>query len=284
MTTSNSPGARPYPAYKPSGVPWIGDVPEHWNVRRLRDSTIGCVNGVWGSDPNGIDDLPCVRVADFDRHRLRVRKPIPTMRAIAANERPRRMLQTGDLLLEKSGGGDQQPVGVVMLFDHDIAAVSSNFIARMPIRKGFDSTFLVFLHSVLYSIRLNTRSIKQTTGIQNLDSAAYLGESVAFPSLSEQRTIVRYLDHADRRVRRYVRAKERLIGLLEEEKQAIINQAVTRGLDPSVRLKPSGVEWLGDVPEHWEVREAYETLGDAIGIGLTLQSIKMCVEDGFRGL
>ena len=73
------------------------------------------------------------------------------------------------------------------------------------------------------------------------------------PSLPEQTAIVRYLDHVDRRIRRYVRAKRNLIALLEEEKQAVINQAVTRGLDPNVRLKPSGVEWLGDVPEHWEV-------------------------------
>ena len=76
---------------------------------------------------------------------------------------------------------------------------------------------------------------------------------VPTPSLSEQRAIVRYLDWVDRRIRRYVGAKRKLIGLLEEEKQAVINQAVTRGLDPNVRLKPSGVEWLGDVPEHWEV-------------------------------
>ena len=69
----------------------------------------------------------------------------------------------------------------------------------------------------------------------------------------EQAAIVRYLDHADRRIRRYVDAKRKLIALLEEEKQAIINQAVTRGLDPNVPLKPSGVEWLGDVPEHWQV-------------------------------
>ncbi len=71
------------------------------------------------------------------------------------------------------------------------------------------------------------------------------------PPLAEQRAIVRYLDHADRRIRRYVGAKRKVIGLLEEEKQAVINQAVTRGLDSSVPLKPSGVEWLGDVPEHW---------------------------------
>ena len=77
---------------------------------------------------------------------------------------------------------------------------------------------------------------------------------LAPPALPEQAAIVRFLDHADRRIRRYIRAKQKLIKLLEEQKQAIIHRAVTRGLDPNVRLKPSGVEWLGDVPEHWEVR------------------------------
>ena len=80
------------------------------------------------------------------------------------------------------------------------------------------------------------------------------------PPLPEQAAIVRYLDHADRRIRRYVDAKRKLIALLEEEKQAIVNQAVTRGMDPNVPLKPSGVEWLGDVPSHWEVRRLKRVL------------------------
>ncbi len=87
------------------------------------------------------------------------------------------------------------------------------------------------------------------------------------PPPDEQTAIVRYLDDADQRIRDYVSAKERLIELLEEERQAVIQQAVTKGLDPNVKLKPSGVEWLGDVPEHWEVRRI-RTLGQAI-IGLT---------------
>ena len=74
------------------------------------------------------------------------------------------------------------------------------------------------------------------------------------PSTHEQTAIVRYLNHADSRIQRYISAKERRTALLTEQKQAIINQAVTRGLDSNVHLKPSGVEWLGDVPEHWEVR------------------------------
>jgi type I restriction enzyme S subunit len=73
------------------------------------------------------------------------------------------------------------------------------------------------------------------------------------PPVDEQQAIVRYLDHADRKIRKYVRAKQTLIKLLEEQKQAIVHQAVTRGLDPNVKLKPSGIEWLGDVPSHWEV-------------------------------
>jgi type I restriction enzyme S subunit len=74
------------------------------------------------------------------------------------------------------------------------------------------------------------------------------------PPPDEQAAIVRFLTHADRQIRRYIRAKQRVIKLLEEQKQAIVHRAVTRGLDPNIRLKPSGVEWLGDVPGHWKVQ------------------------------
>ncbi len=252
-------GVNPYPAMKPAGVEWLGDVPEHWEVRRLVTSIQGCINGIWGSESNGHQDLPCVRVADFDRMRFRVRLAEPTIRAITPKERNRRLLQNGDLLLEKSGGGDSQPVGAVMLYDHDVEAVCSNFVARMPVAVDCDSGFLTYLHSHLYAIRLNVRSIKQTTGIQNIDSSSYLSERVAFPPFGEQVSIARYLDHVDLRINRYIRAKRRLLELLTEQKQAIIHRAVTRGLDPDVRLKPSGVEWLGHMPEHWDVARLAET-------------------------
>ena len=259
---------KPYPTMKESGIEWLGDVPEHWEVRRLGTSVHGCINGTWGNDPNGREDLLCVRVADFDRVSLRVRLEKPTLRAIAPGERNRRLLKKGDLLLEKSGGGDLQPVGVVMLYDHDAEAVCSNFIARMSVSARCDPSYLTYLHSHLYAIRLNVRSIKQTTGIQNLNSSSYLGEPVTFPPLSEQAAIVRYLDHVDRRIRRYIHAKQKLVKLLEEQKQALIHQSVTSGLDPNVRLKPSGVEWLGDVPEHWEV-VALRYVATKFGSGVT---------------
>ena len=252
---------RPYPAYRDSGVEWLGKVPEHWEVRRLKASVKGCFNGVWGRDPNGQNDLLCVRVADFDRARLRVRLVTPTRRAIAPAERGDRLLKRGDLLLEKSGGGDVQPVGVVILYDHDAEAVCSNFIARMPTAPNCDSVYFMYLHSLLYRVGINVRSIKQTTGIQNLDSASYLSQRVPFPPQGTQHAIARFLEAADRRIQRYIRAKERLIELLEERKRALIHAAVTGRIDvrtgqPYPAYKDSGIDWLGKVPEHWEVRAA----------------------------
>ena len=98
---------------------------------------------------------------------------------------------------------------------------------------------------------------------QNLSWSDFKLLPCLVPPLAEQRAIVRYLDHADRRIRRYVDAKRKLVDLLEEEKQAVINRAVTRGLDPDVRLKPSGVEWLGDMPAHWEMRRLRSLLADS---------------------
>ena len=248
------PNLNPYPSYKPSGIPWLGDVPEHWVVERLSSSVESQINGVWGSDPDGTDDLPCIRVADFDRRNHRIRTGKLTLRSVKRSERSGRILRKGDLLLEKSGGGEKQPVGTVMLYDHDFQAVCSNFVGRMVLRESYDPTYQTYLHATLYAIGVNKRSIKQTTGIQNIDASSYLSELVGVPPPNEQRAIVRYLDYVDRRIRRYVSAKRRLIALLEEEKQAVVTRAVTRGLDPNVSLKSSGVEWLGDVPEHWEVR------------------------------
>ena len=262
---------KPYPEYKDSGQEWLGEVPSHWEIRRLRASINDCTNGVWGGDPNGKDDLFCVRVADFDRIGLRVSLRKKTVRAIPVSARSTRMLQRGDLLLEKSGGGELQPVGVVVAYTHDEPAVCSNFVARMSIAEGYNSFFVNYLHATLYAKRINVLSIKQTTGIQNLDGKAYLSESVAYPPTAEQATIVRFLDHWNGRLEKAIRSKRRVIALLQEQKQAIIHRAVTRGLNPTVQLKDSGIPWLGEIPEHWEVRR-----------NMALFSLR--VESGIEGL
>jgi type I restriction enzyme S subunit len=248
-------GLQPYPRTKASACDWFGDVPEHWPMVRLRRTVSGCINGTWGSDPTGgDDDIACVRVADFDRGRRYVRDRVPTIRAVPRDGRRRRLLLRGDLLIEKSGGGEQQPVGMVVGFDSNIPAVCSNFVARMPVATGNDGRFLTYLHEHLYARGVNVRSIKQTTGIQNLDSDAYLRERVAVPPLEEQQAIARYLDYATGRIARYVKAKRDLVRLLEEQMTVVVNDAVTRGLARGDALTASGIEGVPDIPERWTVR------------------------------
>ena len=253
MATSTTK-LQPYPAYRPSGVEWLGKIPAHWEVRRLRSTVTSYQNGVWGDESDGSNDIACVRVADFDRVAFRVDMDEPTMRSVDAAVVQARRLEPGDLLLEVSGGGEKQPVGAVVMYDHEAPAVCSNFIARMVVSKGFGSRFLTYLHSTLYASRINTRSIKQSIGIQNLDKASYLNETAGFPSLVEQRAIAAFLDRETAKLDALVAKKELLIELLQEKRTALISQAVTKGLNSDVPMRDSGVEWLGDIPAHWEVK------------------------------
>jgi type I restriction enzyme S subunit len=176
-----------------------------------------------------------------------------TLRSVTPTERRGRLLEPGDLLLEKSGGGDAQPVGVVALFEDRTPAVCSNFLARMPPARGFDASFLRYLHAAIYSHGVNTRSIKQTTGIQNLDTGAYLSEIVCVPDPAEQRRIALWLDQRITALATLAEKHQRLDELLQEQRLALISRAMTRGLEPAAPLKRSGIPWLGEVPAHWQV-------------------------------
>lgn len=243
-----------YPEYKDSGIEWIGEIPKHWKVHRLAKSVDKCINGIWGNERDGMQDMACVRVADFNRQKLRVNSTIPTIRSIPLSKREGRVLVQGDLLLEKSGGGERQPVGVVVIYDHIRPAVCSNFIARINVVSQCDSTFMKYLHAYLYSIRINTRSIKQTTGIQNLDSNSYLDERVSFPPLGEQVLISEFLDRKAEQIDSLVEKLEKKIELLKEYRASLISQCVTKGLDPDVEMRDSGIEWIEEIPKHWAVR------------------------------
>lgn len=253
-----APGARrfrPYPAYKDSGVAWLGKIPTHWKMDRLKWTVNDCQNGIWGDEPDGTNDIACVRVSDFDRMKFRVKLEEPTYRAVEPRVARARGLKPGDLLLEKSGGGEKQLVGAVALFDHTIPAVCSNFIARMPPAPGFSPSFLCYVHAAAYSARLNLCSIKQNIGIQNLDSDMYLHERLALPPVHEQEAIARFLDKETAKIDTLVAKRERLIELLQEKRTTLITQAATKGLDPNFPRKDSGIEWLGKIPAHWDVEK-----------------------------
>ena len=244
------PTLHPYPAYKPSAVPWIGNVPEHWEVVQL-----GRI-GVFSKGSGGTKDdevpggIPCVRYGDlYTTHKSFIshtRGYVSPEKAAAYTP-----INTGDVLFPTSGETIEE-IGksAVNLMNTQVLCGGDLIIFRPTI--PIDPKFAGY---ALDSPAAQTQKSLMGRGITIMH--IYSGQLkhlwLPLPPLAEQRAIVRYLDHADRRIRRYVSAKRKLIGLLEEEKQAIVNRAVTRGLDPNVRLKPSGVEWLGDVPEHWEV-------------------------------
>jgi type I restriction enzyme S subunit len=230
------------------------EAPAHWRTLRLRETVTSCSNGIWGSDAcGGEDDIVCVRVADFDRLRLRVDLSNPTVRSVPQAYRHGRMLAHDDLLLEKSGGGEHQPAGAVVLYDACTPAVPSNFIARMQVAPGFDPRYLCYLHAALFYLGVNRRSIHQTTGIQNLDSAAYLSEEVRIPALAEQREAAAALDRKSALVDQLVQNKERLLALLREKRQARIDSAMASDTDLQVPRKHSAAPLGAEIPAHWQV-------------------------------
>ena len=243
-----------YDAYKDSGVEWLGTIPSNWDIFSLKRSIDGCFNGLWGSDPKeNNDDIVVLRVADFDRNKLVIDNSKLTLRNIKKSEIGNRLLKKGDLLIEKSGGGDKTLVGCVVLFNENYKALTSNFVAKMTPKSNVNSYFLNYFFAALYANNINYQSIKQTTGIQNLDTNSYLNEKLALPSLHEQEAIVSFLNQKTSEIDQAIAIKEQQIALLNERKQIVIQKAVTQGLDPNVTMKDSGVEWIGQIPEHWEV-------------------------------
>ena len=227
----------PYPAYKPSGVPWLGDVPEHWHVRRTKTLLVERSQKGFPDEPllAATQTKGVVRKEDYDNRTVLALKDLHLLK----------LVRVGDFVISlRSFQG-----GIEYAREQGIISPAYTVLyARNP----DTHTYLAWLfksRSYIENLTLHVTGIRQG---QNIDYEKLSRSYLPLPPMAEQAAIVRYLDHADRRIRRYVDAKRKLIALLEEEKQAIVSQVVTRGLDPNVPLKPSGIEWLGDVPEHWQ--------------------------------
>ena len=169
-------------------------------------------------------------------------------------------------------------------------AVYTNFIAKLEMDQNkVNSNFMSFLFETMYTHRINLKSIKQTTGIQNLDTENYMNENVAYPSINEQIKIVDFLNVRTTEIDNLISDKERLIELLEEKRQAVITETVTKGLDSNVKMKDSGIEWIGNIPEHWDlIKLKYLTVmksGDFINTSdITLKGkYRVYGGGGFRG-
>ena len=250
----------PYPACKPSDVEWLGDVPAHWAVRRLKthvDNIIDLTTGPGDADISlalehvdswtgkyrdaGPDVNFDSQVKRFWPDDVLFCKLRPYLAKVA---RPNRTgVCVGEFLVLRPSGEIMTPYYLEQLLrSKPIIAIinASTFGAKMP---RADWQFIGSL-------------------------------AIPVPPLPEQTAIARYLDYADQGIRRYLNAKQKLVSLLEEDRQAVVSRVVTRGLDPGVSLKSSGVEWLGDVPEHWGVRRLKTLCSMKSGEGITAESIE----------
>ncbi len=243
---------KPYPALKPSGVPWLGEVPEHW-------------------ERNWIRNLCELRVSNVDKHVKPGQQPVRLCNYVdvyandeidetvafgvaSATEAERRrfQLRRGDVLITKDSESwtDIAVPALVRIEERDIVCGYHLAILRPRL-----ATTGAFLRYVILARPISAQFHVRANGVTRygLSQGQIRAVQLVVPPLDEQEGIVRFLDWVDRRIGRAVGLKEREIALLEEQKQAIITEAVTRGLDKSVALKPSDVPWLGEVPEHWQL-------------------------------
>jgi type I restriction enzyme S subunit len=252
---------RPYPAYKDSGLPWLGQVPEHWKVRRLKwaaalnPSKTEALTSLEANTP--VTFLPMERVGADGRIDAR------ETHAASAVWNGFTYFRRNDVLVAKITPCFENGKGACLdSLPTEIGFGSTEFHV-LRARPSLSPQFLYRLTTVAEFRRLGADAMTGVAGQQRVPQAFIANYPIALPPLSEQTTIVRFHDYTDWRIRRYIHGKQRLIKLLEEQKQAIIHRAVTRGLDPDVRLKPSTIDWLREIPVSWSeltIRQISESL------------------------
>jgi|ERR1039458_9591213 type I restriction enzyme S subunit len=236
-------GLKPYPVMKDSGAPWLGAVPKHWDVLRL-----GALLRERGetNDNNSMTEVLSV---------MRERGVIPyAEKGNVGNKKSEditryKIVRPNDIVVNCMN----VIIGSVGLSKYT-GCLSPVYYVLTRRSETDDAHYLnAYFQTKPFQLSL----VRIGNGIlahrMRIPMELLKCEPFPRPPADEQTAIVRFLEYADRRIKRYIRAKQKLIKLLEEQKQAIIHHAVTRGVDHSVRLRPSGVEWLGEVPEHWEV-------------------------------
>ena len=226
-------GLDPNVEMKDSGVEWIGEIPSQWKSLPLKRTLKEYFGGSWGEEP--VDDqteniVRVIRVTEFDWEKLVVSKDIPTKRSLKLEGNSKKTVRNGDLIIEKSGGGEKTPVGRVVLVDEDFCqlTVNSNFTNLLrPNQDLLDPKFGVYLLYSSYTGGGTVRNIKQTTGIQNLDMEGFLSDVVFIPPLTEQRRIWEFLDQSTEQSLTLIEKNLRKIYLLREYRQSLISSVVT---------------------------------------------------------
>lgn len=262
-----------YEKYKNSGIEWIGEIPEHWEIKRLK--YMGYLyGGLAGKSSNHFNQIsnsnnkPFIPFTNICNNI--VIDPNQMQYVVIEDGEKQNKVQEGDLFFMMSSENFDD-VGKSSILLHDLGETYLNSFC-----KGFrftnDSYYPSFINYLLLSKPFRSLVLTEANGYTriNLKIDKINDIPVIYPTnLEEQTTIATYLDRKTTEIDRIIANKQKLIALYEEEKQAIINQAVTKGVKThGVRLKDSGVEWLGEIPEHWEVKKL-KYLVAKIGSGVT---------------
>ena len=251
---SRIPTFRPYPEYKDTGVDWLGKIPAHWSVRRLK--TISSVQ-LSNVDKKSVEGQEKVRLCNYldVYYNERITENMEFMAATATSEHVRRFsLNAGDVMITKDSES-WTDIAVPAVVVKNLPGVLCGYHMALirPYHKAIDGRFLA---RACAAIGPRDQFHIAANGITRfgLTEDAIKTSVFGFPPIVEQRAIADLLDRETAKIDALLAKKERLIELLREKRTALITQAVTKGLDLSVPMKDSGVEWLGKIPAHWEVK------------------------------
>ena len=236
-----------YPAYTPSGVDWLGEVPAGWDVKRLK-----CVVS-WNDDV-----LPETTPADHPLNYVEI-SDVSEVEGIIGSQpltfgqapsRARRLVQAGDTIISTVRTYLKAIAYIAVPLDNMV--VSTGFAVLRP-RAAIVPAFLGYVARSPYFLEV---VVARSVGISYpaVNASDLVDIPMLLPPLAEQRAIAAFLDREAARIDALIAKQTALLALLAEKRQALISEAVTRGLDAAAPLKDSGVEWLGEVPAHWQVK------------------------------
>lgn len=243
---------------KDSGIEWIGLAPISWDYIAIKYLVKSRLGGSWGNDVVADNDeynRVCMRIADFDFIKLKFKENENyTIRRYSKQDIEAKTLCYGDLLIEKSGGGEKTPVGRVVVYRLSDKNLYANFMERIRLNEKLCTfEFAKYFFYSLYSQGFTRFYYNQTTGIQNLNIERYFREiKVPLLPLNIQQQIADYLDTKCSEIDATAEDIQKEISLLEEYKKSVITEAVTKGLNPDAEMKDSGIEWIGKIPINWQ--------------------------------
>jgi type I restriction enzyme S subunit len=244
---------KPYPEYKPSGVEWLGEIPAHWNIRKLKHISDTNFSSV---DKHSLEGEKPVRLCNYVDvyHHDHITSEINFMEATATADEIRRFtIKRGDVLVTKDSE-EWDDIAVPAHVDEDLDGVLCGYHLA-HIRPPANQLEGRYLFRAFAARGINDQFRVEATGITRYGLSKYGLDNALFlvPPLIEQRAIASFLDRETARIDALIAKKERQIELLQEKRAALISHTVTRGFNPKAPLKNSGVEWIGKIPAHWEV-------------------------------